>query len=45
MENERRFTGRMNYPMNLMTLFFEKLVGNNMLDPEFASLKSKIEKQ
>jgi len=39
------FTGRMNYPMNLMILFFEKLIGDDMLDIELANLKTKMEYQ
>jgi hypothetical protein len=39
------FTGRMSYPTNLMTLLFEKLIGNNMLGPELASLKTIMEGQ
>ena len=36
------FTGRMNYPMNLMALFFDKLIGDD-LSGELASLKTKLE--
>jgi uncharacterized membrane protein len=36
------FTGRMNYPMNLVTLFFEKLIGDN-LSRELANLKTVLE--
>ena len=36
------FEGRMKYPMNLMILFFDKMVGND-LDKELVSLKTKIE--
>ena len=39
------FTGRMSYPMNLMILFFEKLIGHNMLDTELANLKTTMERQ
>jgi len=38
-----RNRGRLNYPMNLMILFFEKLMGNDTLLKELASLKTTIE--
>jgi uncharacterized protein YndB with AHSA1/START domain len=39
------FTGRMNYPTNLMILFFEKLIGDNMLNTELSNLKTTMERQ
>jgi len=36
------FAGGMKYPMNLMILFFDKMIGND-LDKELASLKTKME--
>jgi len=37
------FTGRVNYPMNFMILFFEKLIGEGTLAPELVNLKTKME--
>ncbi|MCL2413397.1 MAG: SRPBCC family protein [Bacteroidales bacterium] len=37
------FTGRVNYPMNFMILFFEKLIGDGTLAPELTNLKTKME--
>jgi len=37
------YTGRVNYPLNLMILFFEKLMGDGSLYPSLESLKAKIE--
>jgi uncharacterized membrane protein len=36
------FAFRMNYPLNLMNLFFDKMIGND-LDSELANLKTKME--
>ncbi|MCL2074579.1 MAG: SRPBCC family protein [Marinilabiliaceae bacterium] len=47
-ENETKmiwkFTGKMNYPLNLMTIFFDKLMGND-IGSELAVLKTKMENQ
>ena len=37
------FTGRMNYPLNIMILFFEKLIGKEMLEIELTNLKTTME--
>ena len=39
------FEGHVNYPMNFMILFFEKLIGNGTLLPELKNLKKKMEQQ
>ena len=38
------YAGRVNYPLNLMIVFFEKLMGDGSLYPSLASLKTKMEK-
>lgn len=39
------FSGKVSYPMNLMILFFEKLMGDGSLYPSLESLKAKMERQ
>jgi len=39
------FAGKVNYPMNFMILFFEKLIGEGSLSPELAKLKIKMESE
>jgi len=38
-----RYAGRLNYPLNLMILFFEKLMGDGSLALELENLKAKME--